>query len=646
MDTTPPPPGTLVIGTAGHIDHGKSTLVKALTGTDPDRLQEEKERGITIDLGFAFATLPDGTGAMFVDVPGHERFVRNMLAGAGGIDAVLLVVAADESVMPQTREHLDILELLRVGSGIVALTKADLVDADMLTLAEMEVRELVAGTFLADAPVVAVDGVSGRGLPELVARLEELARRQPPRADDRMFRLPVDRAFALKGFGTVVTGTTLGGTLEVGATIELFPSHATSRVRSVEVAGVARAEARAGERTALNLPEIGATAVARGEVAAMPSSLTPTTTLYARIELLSTSPVELESYHRVRLHIGAAEVLARVHPLTGEPIEPGAAALARLSLESPVTAVWRDRFVIRRYSPVVTIGGGTVLHGADDPLRMRPRQVASWLAELEDVDLAGAVAVLARHAGVGGIVAAELTPRLGYPPVRLDAELSAGVDSGRLLVTEGGRHVDRAALEPRWARIESLVEDHHRAHPLSPGIGKELLRKTVLPNAPADVFRLCLASLAATGRIEVDADMVRRPGFEVRTSDADTEALGRLEALFLAAGVNPPAPAEAFATLGLAPERGEMLLGLLARRGAIRRIGGALHFHARVLDEVAERLAALLPERETISVSDFKDLVGTSRKYAIPLLEHMDARAVTERRGDARRILPQARAGR
>ena len=631
---------SLVIGTAGHIDHGKSSLVRALTGTDPDRLQEEKERGITIELGFAFMDLSEGRQAMFVDVPGHERFVRNMLAGASGIDAALLVVAADESVMPQTREHLDILRLLQIPRGICVLTKVDLVDAEMLELVEMEVRELFSGTFLESAPVLAVDSITGRGLEELKEAIQHLADEAPASDDRRVFRLPVDRVFALRGFGTVVTGTSSGDALCVGDQVTLQTSGRRSRVRSIQVAGESRPSAVGGQRTALNLPDLQVADIERGDVVGRTDELAPTSTLLVRLDVLPSCPAPIKPRARVHLHLGSAEVLARVRPLDVEgEVEAGTSCLARLSLESPLTAVWGDRFVLRRYSPVITIAGGRVLLPQPLPSRARGARLRELVASLDSADVVEAGRIWIEQKGEQGAELAELVPLLGHPQPVLKEILDPEAGAGRVVVTDTGRYLDPATLEQLQASLKKSVGEHHQRSPLDPGLSREDARQSLLPHAPADVFRSVVTGLVDVGELVEEDDVLRAPEFRVAASPEDEQNLQRLEAALEAAGIHPPAVADLFKELSIPTPVGGSLLSLLVRRGTVRRIGGGLHLHRDVLDGLVSVVRRHGEQHPRISVAEFKDLVGATRKYAIPLLEHLDYLKVTIRDGDVRRIV-------
>src|SRR5438445_3773553 len=472
---------SLIVGTAGHIDHGKSALVRALTGTDPDRLKEEKERGITIDLGFAHLDLGDGLVASFIDVPGHERFVRNMLAGAHGIDAVVLVVAADESVMPQTREHFHICRLLGIARGLVALTKCDAADADMQALAEMEVRELLAGSFLERAPVLRVSARTGQGLDELKYALRALARESPPRPAGGLLRLPVDRAFTLRGFGTVVTGTMVTGDLALGEEVELLPSGRRARVRGLQVHGVAAEQVAAGHRTAVNLSGIEVQEIARGDVLARPGTLRATSIVEAELTLL---PGErpLKDQARVRVHLASAEVLARVRTLAGPTVVAGPAAPVQLRLESPAVAGRGDRLVVRSYSPAVTIGGAVVL----DPLAAKRRR-GSAARPAAGLDATAAAIAFVTEAGAAGVDAPTLAARVTLPLASLLPALQE-----RPEVMAFGRDpawlVSADALRALGEATRARLAEFHARRPLQSAMPREELRRRVFARAPQGVF--------------------------------------------------------------------------------------------------------------------------------------------------------------
>ena len=636
---------SIIVGTAGHIDHGKTSLVRALTGVDADRLPEEKRRGITIDLGFAELDLGD-VRVGFVDVPGHERFVKNMLAGAHGLDAVALVVAADAGVMPQTREHFDITRLLGVGSGLVVITKTDTVDAELRELVRAEVEELVAGSFLAGAPVVLVSARTGEGLEELKTRLREMASGLPPRPSRWTARLPVDRAFTMRGFGAVVTGTLVAGEVGEGDELELLPPGVRVRVRGLQVHGRAVARAQAGQRTAINLGGVEAAAIERGMVLAPAGRLRPTQMFDAEVEVLAGAPRALRSRARVRVHAGAAEVLARVQVLeeTGA-IEPGARGYAQLRLEAPVVALPDERFIVRSYSPPQTLAGGRVLDAFPAKHRGREREAArSRLALLREADDAARLAAFVASSGERGLTRGDLLARTGWRDEVLAAALDGAKARGALVEAEGV-FVGREVFDSLTRAARDEVEAFHRREPLQRGLARETLRERLFARVVPEVFRAVLAHAEAGGLLVAERDVVRAAGHSPELSAADADLRERLEAVYREAGLAAPSLDEALARAGVAPpmrEHARKLLQLLLDAGVLVRVAPELFFHrdalARLVGDLRAYAAAHEPER-LIDVAAFKDLARVSRKHAIPLLEHLDRARVTRRAGDRRLIL-------
>ncbi len=647
---------SIIVGTAGHIDHGKTSLVRALTGVDADRLPEEKRRGITIDLGFAELDLGDAHVG-FVDVPGHERFVKNMLAGAHGMDGVALVVAADEGVMPQTREHFDIAKLLGVRAGLVVVTKTDLVDDELLALVRLEIEELVAGSFLAGAPLVAVSARDGSGLDDLRAELRALAERIPARETQTVARLPVDRAFSMRGFGAVVTGTLVAGEIAEGDEMELLPSGARVRVRGVQVHGRTVPQATAGQRTAINLGGIEASAIERGMVLAPAARLRTTQIFDAEIEMLAHAPRSLRSRQRVRVHLGAAEVLARVQVLedAGEIIA-GARGFAQLRLEAPVVALPDERFIIRSYSPAHTVAGGRVLDAAAIKRRGRERtdarQRLALLAQTTAQDgsektndaNATRTALFVASAGEQGLRRADLAARTGWTNETLDAALAAATSRGEVVETEG-ISVGQAALMRLAGAAHEAVAAHHRREPLQRGLPRETLRERIFAHAAPEVFRIVLARAEADGQLVAERDVVRDASHRLSLSDADERLRVRLEQIYREHALAAPTFDEAWAQAGgdaRAREHGRKLLQLLLDAGALARVAPDLFFHREALAQLVAQLRDYAtrhaPER-LIDMAAFKNLAGISRKYAIPLLEHLDRERITRRAGDQRIIL-------
>jgi len=619
---------SFIVGTAGHIDHGKSALVLALTGTDPDRLKEEKERGITIDLGFAHAELGGGVVASFIDVPGHERFVRNMLAGAHGIDAVLLVVAADESVMPQTREHFHICRLLGIPRGLVALTKCDLADAEMQALAEMEVKELVAGSFLEGAPVLKVSARTGQGLDGIRTGLQELARQAGARPADGLLRLPVDRVFTLRGFGTVVTGTLVSGRLAAGEEVEALPSGRRARVRGLQVHGEPVDSVPAGSRAAVNLAGLEVDELSRGDVLARPGTVLTSSILDVELTLLPGEK-PLKDQARVRVHLASAERLARVRLRQAARLAPGETARAQLRLESPAAAGRGDRLIVRSYSPAATIAGAVVV----DPLSPRRRREASLVSLASDV--ATTAAALVEEAGPAGIDAPTLAARLTVPLARLTAALDgrAGLVS---LAGDPVRYVSARALDALGGEARNLLQRFHAENPLKAGMPREELRRRVFSRAAAGAFERTLEALVAQGELRIEAEVVALARHAVRLTPAEEAARQSLLTRAREAGLagiegSPPATA---ADRQLA----ERVLRVLLAEGRLRRVGEMV-VDAAALDELKGEVRRRWPPGTRLDVAGFKELTGLSRKFVIPLLEYLDRERVTRRSGNDRLVL-------
>ena len=612
----------IIVGTAGHIDHGKTALVRALTGIDTDRLEEEKRRGISIDLGFAHLTLGNDLRIGFVDVPGHERFVKNMLAGASGIDLALLVVSAAESIKPQTREHFDICKLLGLQSGLVAITKADLADADLLGLVKLEIEELVAGSFLEGKPIIAVSAVTCQGLEEMKTALRQEALAVRAKNTKAWFRMPIDRAFSMKGFGSVVTGTLIAGEVKNDEEVALHPGNRVVRVRGVQVHGAAAGRAAAGQRTALNLAGVDLADLRRGQVLATKGYFHAVKHLDARLTLLPTAS-PLKNRAPVHFHTGTAEVEARAVILDGRAtMDPGSEGWVRLTLSEPVLLLPGDRFIVRMFSPVVTIGGGVV---ADIEPPRRSAAFGSRVLRLEALalDRAGALVRDSAH----GLSIASLIGRTG---LRRE-EILAGE---RLFVREVDWLFDPHWLTRTGERLRQELHAFHGANPLLPGIGKEDLRTRVLPAAPPFAFEFAFAKTAG---LAMQGDVVRLAAHKVVMQVDESAALEKIERLFADAGLAVPTLAEVLKDSGVDQKRAQTLLATLLRERKLIRISVELVYHGAA---VAQLKAMLAPRQGTrFSVTDFKDWTGVSRKYAIPLLEFLDRERVTRRDGDQRLVL-------
>jgi selenocysteine-specific elongation factor len=636
---------SIIVGTAGHIDHGKSALVRALTGTDPDRLPEEKRRGITIDLGFADLTLGDLLLG-FVDVPGHERFIKNMLAGAHGIDVVALVIAADEGVMPQTREHFDICRLLGVRQGLVVITKSDLVDAEMLPLVEDETKELVSGSFLETAPVVTVSSKTGAGLDELKSTITEVASHVPPRNSEQVVRLPVDRVFSMKGFGAVVTGTLISGEIAEGDELELLPPRVVVRVRGTQVHGKSVVKAEAGQRTAVNLSGVEVSQIERGMVLAAPRRLRPTQIIDASVSVLPNVSRGLRSRMRVRVHTGAAEVLARVRVLeeSGE-IAVGGSGLVQLRLEAPIVALHNDHFVVRSYSPQETIAGGIVLH----PFAIKHRgkdlsRTRRLLEELAQPERQKKFQALVEFAGKGGTRLTDVAAATGWNDDILQS-VAAEAGTSTALTDAGGVFLSSDIFIAYCGQVREELEKFHKREPLARGLPRETLREKVFAHSAPEIFTTVIGALESQKVLVSDKEAVRAFSHSVDLSEQDQRLRQRFEQAYKSAGVEAPSIEELMTQVGIAASErahARKILQLLIDAGKIVRIQGDMLMDAGALDTLKQKLGAYAATKEPdrlIDVASFKELAGVSRKYAIPLLEYFDRSRVTRRAGDKRVIL-------
>jgi selenocysteine-specific elongation factor len=629
----------IIVGTAGHIDHGKSALVEALTGTNPDRLEEEKRRGITIDLGFAFLQL-QGVRLGLVDVPGHERFVRNMLAGVGGIDLVLLVVAADESIKPQTREHFDICRLLGIPRGIIAITKSDLVDSDVLGLVRLEIEEFVRGSFLEGAPIVSVSARTGAGLDQLRQQLVRLGESVPVKDARQHFRLPIDRAFAMKGFGTVVTGTLISGAVQVEDEVELLPSRTVLRVRGLHSGGARTERAVAGQRTALNLAGIEREEIERGMVLVPARVFDTTDRLDARIMLLRSAK-PLKNRARVHFHQGTAEAIAEVILLNdANQLAAGESVFAQLRLDKPVLVLPGDRFILRQFSPVVTIGGGTVLDARAPRHKRKDVAVAPFLEIWErgqHQEILGALV----EATSRGLTFAEIVARTGWTDAdaRVAAQKLAAEKHVRILVAEPLLVVAAQLVASCGAAIREAVAVFHRTNPLLPGIPKQELRARG-GDARLEIFEAALDDLVKAGALAISGDLVSQVGREIELSSEEARAKELIEREFANAGLSVPELASVLAKLPVDAPRARKILQILLREKVLVKIAKDLVFHRSALARLHEMLTKYRKERgERLPITAFKELTGVTRKYAIPLLEHLDREHVTRRVGDERVIL-------
>ena len=669
----------IIVGTAGHIDHGKTALVKALTGIDADRLKEEKQRGITIDIGFADLTVGEFRFG-FVDVPGHERFVKNMLAGAHGLDMVMLVVAADESVMPQTREHFDICRLLHIKSGLVALTKSDIVDDEILELARAEVEDYVRASFLEGAPIIPVSSKSGAGIEELKSALAKLAEHLEPKEVSAITRLPIDRAFSIKGFGTVVTGTLIAGKIAPGDDLEVLPAGVKTRVRNVQVHGRAAEVATAGQRTAINLQGVNVDQVPRGSVLVTTGKLRPTSMIDARLELLPSAPRPLIQRARVRLHHGTAEVMARVVILqngggnsensgseqegenselrasSNEPenlkekriqnaergtVRPGGRGIVQLRLEEPLTALPGDRFIIRSYSPQITIGGGMILDALPEKHRIRDWGARRLLLQLEEADAGERVALFIEMAGTRGATGPEVASRTGSTDSQLEALTRELIRTGRAIDVASAPLllISQNSYRTLSERVTGLLSEHHRREPLSLGVSREEVRDRIFGQVRPEIFRSVIARLVNEGKIIAERDALKLSSHQPALTSLDEAAKRALESWLKATGLQAGTLEEAAAATGTKMELARKLYNLLTAEQRVVRIGDFV-FHIDSIEDLKKRIRARKQTNPRIDVAVFKELTGgLTRKHAIPLLEYLDREHVTRRVGNEREIL-------
>ena len=629
----------VIAGTAGHIDHGKSALVEALTGTNPDRLEEEKRRGITIDLGFAFLDLGE-VRLGFVDVPGHEKFVRNMLAGVGGIDVVLFAIAADESIKPQTREHFDICRLLGIPRGIIAITKSDLVNTDALGLVRLEIEEFVRGSFLEAAPIVAVSARTGAGLEALKQELLRVARAVPAKDETRRFRLPIDRAFAMKGFGTVVTGTLVSGSVNVEDEAELYPAGKIVRIRGLRSGGNKIARAVAGQRTAANLAGAEREEIERGMALAPPGIFAATARVDARVTLLSSAR-PLKNRARVHFHQGTAEAIAEVILLDGDAeMAPGESGFVQLRLDARILVLPGDRFILRQFSPVVTIGGGVVLDARPSRHRRNDPGVKLFLETLERGtrdEILGALA----EASSRVLTLRSIESRTGWmeTEIREAATKLAASGRARILAEQPLTIVSMRLAEECAAAVRKVIEDFHKANPLLPGIPKQELRGRA-GNPGGEMFQAVLDDLVKARAVIVSGDLVQRAGREIVLSAEEVRAKELIEREFEGAGLAVPSFATVLEKLPVERQRAQKILQILLREKTLIKIAEDLVFHRTAIARLREMLGKYRKERgQRLPIGAFKELTGVTRKYAIPLLEYLDREHVTRRAGDERVIL-------
>ncbi len=636
---------SIIVGTAGHIDHGKTALVKALTGVETDRLPEEKQRGITIDIGFAELNLGD-LRIGFVDVPGHEKFVKNMLAGASGIDLVALVIAADESVMPQTREHFEICRLLEIKTGLIVLTKKDLVDEELLELVNLETAELVENSFLQDAPVVAVSAKTGEGIEELKQTLENLARQIPERKNEMVARLPIDRSFTVKGFGTVVTGTLVSGEIAESAEMEILPIARKVRVRGLQTHGKTVKSAHAGQRSAVNLGGIDQSEIERGMILTEKDVLRPTQIFDAEIETLKDAKRSLKSRQRVRVHIGTIEALARVQVLNDEgEIKQGEKDFVQLRLEIPIVCVPNERFILRSYSPQMTIAGGRVLDNSAPKYRRKDTEnVRKYLQNLTQADKTKQSKLYLETANEHGATFKDLQARTSWRSAILKTAIAENIEKKAVIEAENF-FIARTPFENLKTKALAEIENFHKREPLVKGILRETLRERIFSHLALEIFKAVLASLENDKKIVPEKDFVRAASHNLELSADEKILRERLSGIYWTAKLEVPkledALLESIKGTKADKNHARKIFQLLLNSGEIVKITDEFYFARNEIDALVAKIKKFAENSadKLIDVSKFKDIAGISRKYAIPLLEYFDREKLTRRAGDKRLIL-------
>lgn len=629
----------IIMGTAGHIDHGKTTLIRALSGIDCDRLKDEKKRGITIELGFAFLDLPQGERLGIVDVPGHEKFVKNMVAGAAGIDFVLLTVAADEGVMPQTREHMEICSLLGIDNGLVALTKTDSVDEELLELATEDLRDFLSGTFLADAPVIPVSAHTGEGIDRLRSALQDKIRTLGEKDKPDIFRLPVDRVFTMRGHGTVVTGTLTSGEVHLGDTLQVHPGEQRCKVRRIQVHGQSEEKVSAGRRTALNLAGLEVDDLQRGDTLAHPERLFPETAWDVEITCLSSAPRPLKHRREIHFHHGTREILARVHLLDAEELPPGDTALAQIRFPSPMVGVFGDRYVIRAHSPLRTIAGGRLLN----PLGRKVKRFSSQLEPLYSLAQGDPETVLLTQLDLAG------NQGLDFPRLQVLSAASSK-QLHKMLQDLGSRqqifcfdkdnrvYVSASVVQRLSADLEDYVRRYHQNNPLQSGISRGRLASDWGSDLPPKLLHFILERCQKQGLLVSEQEVLRLPEHRVTLGRDESKLKEKILEQYEQGGITPPNLSEVLQALDIDAKQATPILQLLTEENKLIKIKDGLYYSAASLERIRNLVLGYFAEREELGPKEFKELTGLSRKYSIPLLEYLDKAKITIRVGDARKL--------
>jgi selenocysteine-specific elongation factor len=634
----------IILGTAGHIDHGKTTLIKTLTGIDLDRLKEEKERGITIQLGFTSLSLPSGQRLGIVDVPGHEKFVRNMVAGVGGIDIVLFTIAADEGIMPQTREHLDICQIIKIKRGVIAITKTDLVDEEWLQLVKDEIKGFTKNSFLENAPVIPLSSTTGQGIPDLLSTLDNLAKEVEERTSEGIFRLPVDRVFTMKGFGTVVTGTLISGTISIGDNVEILPEKIEAKIRGIQVHNQQVKKATAGLRTAINLQGVDKDFLERGSMLVSPKTLQPTSRIDVKIEHLPNSPKVLKNRSRVRFHSGTSEVLAQLILLDKEELPPGGSSLAQLKLEESVIVLPRDRFVIRCYSPVFTIGGGEILDAHPHKHKRLVSETVSQLNAIQEGSDKEKISLFVLDSNLAGLDLPQLISRMGKEPSQLSLLLNKLIKEKKLVLIdkETQKVIAIQKYEELKSTLLSQIKNYHKKFPLKKGMIKEELKSKLPQLVDSRLFNHLLNNLLNTSRIKLEKDKLWLHEHKPLLKDSQKEQKDKIAKIYLEGNLTPPSFKELIEKLSSDEKETRSIIDLLTADGTAVKVKENLWFHREALETLKKNLTEYLKKNGEITTTQFKDLTKASRKYTIPLMEYFDQLKITIRVGD-KRILREKR---
>ena len=632
----------IILGTAGHIDHGKTSLIRALTGIETDRLKEEKQRGITIELGFAAISLKGGEQVGIVDVPGHEKFVKNMVAGASGIDLVSMCIAADEGVMPQTREHMEICTLMGIRYGFIAMTKIDMVDEELMELALEDIMEFTQGTFLEDAPIIPISSITGEGLDLFRKTLDRICHEIPARPFSPIFRLPVDRVFSMKGFGTVITGTLASGKIRVGEDIMIFPSRITSKVRGIQVHGKGAEDVSAGTRTAINFQGLDREAVNRGEVLSTPDTLRPSFMVDAELTFLSTNAKPAKVRTRIRFHSGTSEILGYMVLLDREELQPGDTACVQIRLEEPISCLKGDRFVIRSYSPIRTIGGGQILNPTARKHKHNNQEIIQGLQDLLEGEFDKTISFFVEQGGFDGVSFDDLRVMTSIPDKKLEAALQKMLATRTIVLTDKDKrtYVHGRIFDNLAEGMTQELEQYHQENPIKEGMGKEELKSKfrAFKNRDSKLFPLVMTRLIKKNTVVQEQNSVRLSTHEVALQIDQKDLKKKLSKIYAESGLTPPFFRTICQNLDMDIKPARDVLQMLIDESSVIKTKDDLYFDAKAMEKLKKEIVRFLEKNREITTPQFKEMTGISRKYVIPLIEYFDSVNLTIRVGDTRQL--------